>query len=428
VGAPIDRTPNKELLMPRLFGIVAVVLACRPVAAADWPQWLGPNRDGASVEKIAPWKAAPKVLWRQPVGDGFSMPVVAGGRVVVHARVKDKEAEEVLAFDARTGNPLWTDHYDRAPYSNAIGTGPRATPAAVLNRVYTFGITGVLSCYQADSGKRLWQVDAYKQLQAPLPRFGVCCSPLVLGDRVLVGVGGTGSSVVAFDAEKGEVLWKALDEPASTSSPVLFAPRTQQAGALPHVVFQTTLRVVGLNPLDGSLAWEFPLVFQPAGASPTPVVADDLVLTSSITNGCVAVRLTDKDGMPTASRAWQNQELNSYFSSPVMAGQDHLYMVTNVVKPLPKATLRCIEVKSGKELWNRPGIGYFHAGLLRTGDNKLLVLDDSGTLKLLDTNATGYHELASAKVSGPTFVNPALANGRLYVRDNKELICLQLAE
>src|SRR5262249_28553919 len=150
-------------------------------------------------------------------------------------------------------------------------------------------ITGVLSCYQADTGKRLWQVDAYKELKAPLPAFGVCCSPLVVGNRVLVSVGGKGSCLAAFDTDKGELQWKKYDEPASTASPVLFAGGRRKRGALPDVVFMTTLRLLAVNPLDGALHWEYPLAFNPAGASATPVVAGDRVITTTITNGAVAV-------------------------------------------------------------------------------------------------------------------------------------------
>src|SRR5262245_6525855 len=177
--------------MPRVCALLAV-LACGPLARADWPQWLGPDRDGSSREPVAPWKAAPKVLWQRPVGEGFSSPVVAGGRVFVHARVPDKDEEEVVALDAASGKPLWRDAYPRAPFASPIGTGPRATPAVSAGRLYTYGITGVLSCYQADTGKLLWRTDVYKAFGAERPRHGVCCSPLVEGTHVLVSVGGRG--------------------------------------------------------------------------------------------------------------------------------------------------------------------------------------------------------------------------------------------
>src|SRR5438093_1139251 len=170
--------PRQENPMPWLRTLL-VLLAFAPAARADdWPQWLGPRRDGTTTEKVAPWKEAPKAAWRFPVEKGYACPVIAQGRVFVHAAVKDKDAEEVIALDA----------------------------------------------------------------------------------------------------EKGEMLWKNYDEPASTSSPVLFAG-PPQPGRLPDVVFMTSLRLLAVNPLDGSLSWEFPLVFQSAGASTTPLVVGDQLLT-----------------------------------------------------------------------------------------------------------------------------------------------------
>jgi outer membrane protein assembly factor BamB len=409
------------------FRSVLAVLVCTPLAAADeWPQWLGPRRDGGTAEKVAPWKQAPKALWRRPAGEGYSVPVVAGGRVFVHARVADREEEELTALDANTGKTLWRETYPRAPYKSVLNTGPQATPAVAGNRVYSFGITGVLSCHRADTGKRLWQVDAYKKLKADLPRFGVCCSPLVVGTRVLVSVGGKGSSVVAFDSETGEIQWQAFDDPASTASPVLFA-KEKGRGGLPDAVFMTSLRLLAVNPLDGSLSWEYPLVFQPSGASPTPVVASDRLVASTISNGSAAVRVTLKEDKPVAGLLWQDTEMKGYFSTGVAAGNEHLYLVTNTLEPIPAAALRCVELGTGKERWKKDRAGYFHAGLIRTGDGKLLVLDDLGVLKLIDADTKAYRELCRAKVCGGTFVNPALAGGRAYVRDGKEVICLQLA-
>jgi outer membrane protein assembly factor BamB len=409
--------------MTWLRAALAVVVCGSPALAADWPQWLGPKRDGGSAETVEPWKDAPKVVWKAKVGPGFASPVVAGGKVFVHARVAGKEQEEMIAFDAKSGAELWRSPYDRAPYNSVLNTGPQATPTVAGKRIYSFGITGVLSCFATDDGKQLWQVDAFKLLKANLPRFGVCCSPLVVGNRVVVAVNGKGSSVAAFDAESGELQWQTLDEPASTSSPVLFAAGGK-AGAVPDVVFMTTLRVVGLNPLDGSVSWEFPLPFQPSGTAPTPLVVGDLILTSTMTNGTTGVRVKGGD-KTTAEKAWQAKELYGYFSSGV-AAKGRAFLVTNTLKPLPRADLCCVDLATGKELWRKEGAGYFHFGLIRTGNGKLLLLSDAGTLKLLDAAADSYRELCSAKVCSGNLVTPALAGGCLYARDDQGIVCVQL--
>ncbi len=407
---------------------MVLLLVCAAASAAgDWPQWLGPKRDGSTKELVGPWKdkADLKVLWKQPVGEGYSSPVVAGGRVFVHARVKDKEMEEVVALDAATGKPLWKDAYERPAYKSVVGTGPRATPTVAGKRLFTLGINGVLSCYEVEDGKRRWQTDLYKQFKADLPTFAVCCSPLVIGNRVIVSVGGKGRCAVALDTESGEVQWQALDDAASTSSPVLFAGGDRTKGAAPDVVLMTPLRLVGLDPLDGAVRWEHPMVFQPAGTSPTPIAVGKQVVASTQAHGAVAVRVGAKDDKPAPEMAWQNKEQRSYFSSGVASGE-LLFLVTNTVMPLPSASVTCLDAKTGKQLWRKGGVGYFHAGVLRTGDGRLLVLNDSGVLTLLEADAKGAKELARAKVCGGTLVTPALADGKLYARDGKELSCIQL--
>lgn len=409
--------------MHPLRSLFVLVLACSCAHGGDWPQWLGPNRDGSSPEKVAAWQGEIKVLWRQPVAEGHSSPVVAGGRVYLHTRLRDRDAEELAAYEALTGKPLWRTSYTRAPFSSPFGMGPRATPSVVANRVYTFGVTGVLGCFDAAQGKQLWQVDTLKEFKAANLTFGVSCSPLVDGNRVLVNVGGKGASIVAFDTEKGTVHWKQLDAAASYSSPIVFGQ-----GPSRQVVFLTQQGLAALQPETGTVFWQFPFVDLLSESSTTPVRRDDLLLASSVTVGSVGLRLGQKDDRPAATQVWKNPALSCYFSTPVVVGAEHVYMVTGTIVPPPSATLRCVELKTGKELWQKPKVGRYHAALLRTGDSKLLMLEDTGSLVLLEPNATAYRELARAKVCGHTWAHPALADGRLYLRDDRELLCLQLGE
>jgi outer membrane protein assembly factor BamB len=293
--------------------------------------------------------------------------------------------------------------------------------------IYSMGINGLVTCFEVENGKQVWQVDAYKQFKAELPRFAVCCSPLVVGNRVIVSVGGKERCIIALHSETGEVKWQALDDAASTSSPIVFAGGARPDGAVPDVVFMTPLRLVGLDPLDGTLRWDHPMVFQPAGTSPTPIAVGDRVIASTQAHGAVAVRVGKKDEKPSAEQTWQNKEMKSYFSSGV-ASDDLLFLVTNTVDDSPSADLSCLDSKTGKLLWNKEKVGYFHAGVIRTGDGKLLILSDNGVLSLLEVDAKGAKELARTKVCEGTLVNPALADGKLYARDGKEIICVQLPE
>jgi outer membrane protein assembly factor BamB len=396
--------------------------------AADWPQWLGPTRDGASPEKVAPWKDAPKVLWRQPIGEGNSSPIVAGGRIFLQSKVKDRDEEEVLALDANDGKEVWRKTCERGPGKFLYGNGPRATPAVADGKLYTYGITGALTCWDAADGKRLWQVDALKKFGAKNLLFGASCSPLVEGKALLLNVGARGASVVAFDKGSGEVVWKSQDDGASYSSPIALGKGKER-----QVVFLTAEGVIALDPANGALFWRFPLKDRLFESSTTPARAGDVLLASAITYGSAGLRLTTKDGKPAMSEAWTNPRLTSYFTTPVAVGTDHVYLVTgttpNFLKPTPpQADLHCVEAATGKTLWTRPKVGQYHASLLRTGDDKLLMLEDGGDLVLLDPSPKEYRELARAKVCGATWAHPALAGGKLYLRDDKEVICLRLGE
>jgi outer membrane protein assembly factor BamB len=392
------------------------------VGAADWPQWLGPERNGHSTEAVPAWKEPPRVLWRQPVGEGHSSPVVAGGRVYLLAKVKDKNEEELLAFQAADGKPLFRTAYPRGEFQSIFGNGPRATSTVADGRVWTFGVTGLLTCFDAANGKQLWQVDTLQRFRAVNLFFGASCSPLVLDQAVLVNVGGKGASVVAFDREKGEkVLWQQLDDPASYASPIVLGQ-----GPTRQVLFLTQQGLRSFEAASGKLAWQFPLVDKINESSTTPCCAGDVLIASSVTFGSVGLALETKDGQPGVKQLWKNPALTCYFSTPVAVGGEHVYMVTGGLLPPPSVTLRCVEVKTGKELWNKPKMGRYHAALLGTGDGKLLLLDDNGNLLLLDPSPQEYRELARAKVCGQTWAHPALADGKLYLRDDRELLCLQL--
>jgi outer membrane protein assembly factor BamB len=414
--------------MPRTRSLLVLLVWASLAGAADWPQWLGPTRDGAAPDKVAPWKADPKVLWRQPVAEGNSSPIVAAGRVYLHSKVKGKDEEEVVALDVKDGKEVWRKTYPRGADQFAYGNGPRATPAVAGGKLYTYGITGVLTCWDAADGKQLWQVDTLKKFGAKKLLFGASCSPLVEGKLVLLNVGGKGASVVAFDKDSGEVVWKSQDDPASYSSPIALGKGKER-----QVVFLTGDGVVSLDPADGALFWRFPLKDAFFESSTTPTRAGDVLLASSISYGSAGLHLDDKDGKPAMYEVWKNPKLTSYFTTPVAVGKEHVYLVTgttpNLLKPTPpQADLHCIEAETGKVRWTRAKVGQYHAALLRTGDDKLLMLEDGGDLVLIDPNAKEYRELARARVCGATWAHPALADGKLYLRDAKEVICLQLGE
>jgi outer membrane protein assembly factor BamB len=398
--------------------ILALAPAVRPAPAADWPQWLGPNRDGSVPTKVAPWTGDLKVLWQAPVGEGNSSPIVAGGLVYLHTKVKDKDIERVQAFDETTGAVKWTQEYEKTPFKQLFGEGPRATPCIQDGLLYTLGNTGVLACWEAATGKPVWKTDTLADPKKDNLFFGISASPLIVGDKVVVQGGGTGShGLKAYDRKTGKPAWTAGDDPASYAAPVLLGK---------DIVALTGANLMAVSPA-GEVRWKFPFKDQLNESSTTPIQAGDLYVASSVTAGMIAVRLAEKDGKPTPTQVWKNPTLTCYFSTPILVGKDHLFVVTGVASLTnPTVTLRCVALATGKEVWSKPKVGKYHAALLRLADDNLLMHDDQGELHLLAPNLKVYQELAKSKACGPTWAHPAVAGGRIYVRDNKELVCLPL--
>jgi outer membrane protein assembly factor BamB len=409
--------------MPGCRAIAVMLLVISVSRADDWPQWLGPHRNALSTETVSSWSEPPVALWRQPVGEGHSAPVVVGNIVILHTKVKDRDEEAITAFDFKTGRIVWTTSYRRTPFTSIFGNGPRATPTVVDGRVFAFGVTGILSCIDLATGKLLWQIDTLKKYQAPNLFFGVSCSPLVEGNKVLVNVGGRDASIVAFATLDGKPLWHNLDDGASYSSPIALGN-----GAARQIIFLTKQGLVSVEPQSGKVFWKYPLLDWLSESSSTPVRAGDFLLASSITFGMVGFRLQDPGKPPAAKEVWKNPDLTCYFSTPVPIGADHVFAVTGTKPPssFVQANLRCIEAGTGKVLWEKPKVGQYHASLVRTANDKVLMLEDSGSLVLLEADPKQYHELSRAKICGDTWAHPALSQSRLLVRDRHELICLQL--
>ena len=408
--------------MKELRVLAILLLTASLAAASDWPQWLGARRDGSTDEIVKPWKEPLKVLWKKPVGEGHSSPVVADGKVYLHARVPGKNEEVVYAFDAVKGDPIWDTKYPRAFFLNPFGLGPRGTPAVDAGKIYSLGITGILSCFDAKTGAKVWQVDTLAEFNAKNLTFGVSGSPLIDGDHVLVNVGGKGASIVALHKATGKTVWKTLDDAASYSSPILYGKGDDR-----QAIFLTAKGLVSVSPKDGSVYWQHPFQDKLAESSTTPVVLDDRLFASSVTLGGVALKLETGQAIPKARQLWMKKEWHCYFSTPSTVGRDSLYLVTGQAS-LTKAVanMHCVEMSTGKSLWKREKVGKYHASLARTGDNKLILIEEDGDMVLIQPDPKEYRELCRSKICGNTWAHPAIANGRLYIRDANDLICIEL--
>ena len=405
--------------MARLLALAALLIGAATSPAADWPQFLGPNRDSVSTGTVAPWTEAPKALWKAPLGESHSSPVVANGVVYAFYKPKGKDADALAAFDAKTGEKKWEQSYDRAKFTPPFGAGPRGTPSVDAGKVYTVGSTGILACWDAKTGDVVWKVDTLKDFKAKNLFFGISTSPTVVGDLVVVMVGAKGAGIVAFEKLTGKVAWQATDDPASYATPL-----TTGKGEKQQLVFLTGSHLRSLSP-TGKELWAVPFKDRLNESSTTPVQVGEMIVASSVTAGSLAV-VPGSDSEP--KQVWKDDKLTCYFSTPVVSGDD-LYMI-NGAASLTNASiaLRCVEAKTGKVRWTKEKVGKYHAAIVKLADGNLLMLDDAGNLILIKPDPKAYTELARSKVCGATWAHPALSDGRLFVRDDNELIALAVGK
>jgi outer membrane protein assembly factor BamB len=394
--------------------------------AGEWPQILGPSRTGiaaADEQLAAAWPSSgPPVLWQRDVGRGYAGVVIAAGRGVVFHRVADREVVE--AFDPATGNTLWTDgHPTTFRPQVGGGDGPLCTPLIHANRVITFGAQGVLSCHDAVTGKRVWQRDTHRDFGAPEGYFGAGSSPIVVGEVVVVNVGGGRqmAGIVGFSLDSGETLWKTSAEPASYSSPVA----VDLAGES-HVVMITRYKCLLLEPRTGAIGWEFSFGMRgPTVNAALPVLRSDpanhaLLVTAAYGIGTVEGTFTRE----AFTKRWDGIDaLASQYCTPIAVGP-HAYCIDGR-DDMPPATLKCLERITGRVLWTEERFGY---GTLLAADRKLLAAKTDGELLLMRVGPEGMTILARHRpLRGTLRALPALADGRLYVRDDDTLVCLNIA-
>ena len=402
------------------LALACVLGAAAACTAADWPQFLGPTRNGVSTETglKATWpKEGPPVVWRKDVGEGFSGPVVVGDRVVLFHRVGDEEVVECLS--AADGATKWKKGYPTS-YRDSYGKGdgPRATPLVADGRVYTLGADGVLQCLKLEDGDKVWRKELHKDYEVRPGFFGVATSPLLVDGRLLVNVGGAnGAGIVAFNKDDGKEVWKADDHDASYSSPVV-----ADLDGKRQAVFLTREGLASLDPADGTIRyskhWRSRMDASVNAASPV-VVGDQIFLTASYGTGAVLLR-AKKDGL---EEVWKNDKaLSCHYGTPIYL-DGYLYGFDG--RQEEGARLRCVEMKSGDVKWTQEGFG---CGSMILADGKLVILTEDGDLVLAKATPDKYEELARATVlEGRPIRTPlALADGKLYGRDGRKLVCWNL--
>ncbi len=387
--------------------------------AGDWPQILGPGRNGIAVgEQLADaWPAdGPRVLWQREVGSGLAGVAVVGDATILFHREGDEEVVERLS--TADGTRRWRTPFPASyPGGAHRDTGPRCVPTVVGDRVFLFGAAGDLHCVALADGKALWSRSLNEEFDVLEGYFGVGSSPLVVGDRVLVNVGGKrNSGIVAFAVADGKTLWSGTEEGASYAAPTL-AKINGQARA----VFVTRMSVVAVAPETGEVVFRFPFGKRgPTVNAATPLVLNDLLFVSaSYGVGAVAARL---DGN-RATNLWQRDDVMSSQYATCIAKDGYLYGVDGR-EDVGVARLRCFDPGTGKVQWTQEGYGV--ATLILAGD-KSLALKTNGQLVLFEPSPKNYQPLAETQLfDSTTQPLPALSNGRLFARDTTVLKCVQV--
>jgi len=420
---PMPNVSASTSLRPVILLLATLTVLPPAATAGDWPQVLGPVRTGvaAADEQLTDrWpETGPPVIWQRPVGSGYAGVAVAAGRVFLFHRQGDQEVTEAL--DAATGKTLWqTDHPTRFQPQVGGGDGPLCVPTVAGDRLITFGAQGVLTCLDTATGQVRWQRQTHREFDAAEGYFGAGSSPLVIGDCVVVNVGGRrGAGVVGFELSTGKVRWQTTDEPASYAAPTVI----EQGGRQQAVVI-TRYQCLLIDPINGAIGWQFPFGMRgPTVNAATPVAwtaADGtsrLLVTAAYGIGSICTTLSTDSATPI----WQGTEsLASQYCTPILL-DGHLYCIDGR-DDVPPATLKCVDAATGQLRWQEPNFGY---GTLLAADGKLLAVKTGGDLMLLKVSPAGFETLATARpLPGTLRALPALAAGRLYLRDDDTLVCL----
>jgi outer membrane protein assembly factor BamB len=394
--------------------------------ATPWPQWRGPNRDGISAETgmRTDWsQSPPKIVWKHPIGEGYSSFAVAHGRL--YTMDGEGNTERIVCLSADSGEEIWSHRYT-TQVAKTAHHGPKATPTIFEGLIYTIGAFGDFYCLSeaATQGKPqvIWKHDLQKEFEAEKSNsgYGFSSSPLVEGDLVCVQAGGQKGSVVAFDRKNGKVIWTALSDMNGYSSPV-----AATIADIRQIICFTSKGVAGLKVADGATLWYYDWASREEGCNiATPVVVGDYVFISSSQGaGCVLLRISKDDrGAFKAEPVYvmRNKVMRNYYSSCIFH-EGFLYGFD--VGP---GNLKCIDFRTGAERWadkTRP------KGTLIYADGHLIVLTESGTLKSIKASPEGIKldgKVENIVDTRELWTLPVIANGRLYLRESQSILCLDV--
>ena len=412
---------------------LCTLLLATTALAGDWPQWRGPARDGHAPGDQITLSTLPKqptALWTIPIGNGQASPIVAAGRVFY---LDEQQGQETAhALDLATGKEIWQTPFDQSEqFANNYGTGPRCTPLVDGDRLYVQSCRGEFRCLATADGKTIWRTNFEKDWATPFfgnkkenapeaketaaRRHGNNGSAAIDGDRIFVPVGSpTKGTLVAFDKKTGKVLWTAgSDNTAYSSIVVATLAGTRQA------VHLTADALMGVDVTSGKILWRTPVKTGAKRHVLTPLIAGDTVTLASSSVGLTKFEIKHEAGAFKINEAWKNDRLKITLATPVLVG-GHLYGLGQG----SKTDFVCVDFNTGEIKWSQPGF-VDYAAVIAVGD-KLLVQSSSGELLLLNANPQKFAELGRTQACGTTWSHPAFADGKLILRDKKQLFALAL--
>lgn len=427
--------------LKHLFLGLTVTFANGLIFADDWPQWRGLNRDGVWHETGVLEKFdGPQlpIKWKAKLSNGYSGPTVAKGRVYVTDRVEEPSPmERVLCFDEQTGKELWTHDYACVYKSVGYPDGPRASVSVADGLAYSLGTMGHLRCLDAATGELIWNKDPGSDYDIKKPIWGITSAPLVDNDLVIVQLGARPDAcIVALDRLTGDEVWRALEDEASYSAPVIIEQNDTRV-----LVCWTAANVAGLNPATGEVYWAYDT---PAAKMvinvPTPVFDGNRMFLTSFYDGSYLFRL-GQDSV-SIENIWQRRgrnerktdALHSTISTPIIDG-DYIYGVDSY------GQLRCLNASNGDRIWEDltavPEERWATIHMVRNGE-KIWMFNDQGELIICTLSPEGYNEISRTKLISPTkgqldrgdgvaWSHPAYANKHIFIRNDNELVCASLA-
>ena len=405
-------TSNLPRLVAFVFlsGIASTVAA--QTAARDYTQWRGQNRDGSAAAFQAPktWPENLSLKWKVDVGAGYSTPILIGNRVYMHTR--RGESEVMMALDIETGKTVWETSYP-APYkmnpaTKNHGQGPKSTPLFVNGRLYSLGISGIVSAFNAADGKLLWQKPA-----PPVdPLYGTAMSPVFDRGSVIFHVGGQNDgALTAFDAASGDVKWSWKGDGPAYASPIVV-----ELDGVRQVVTITQRNIVGVDAANGQLLWQKPWVSRATNNSITPIFYDGTIIVTGHDLGTARLRLARKGGMWNVETVWETQDVGMFMSNPVLVG-DTLYGLSHKAS----GQFFALDAKSGKVLWLGEPREATNTAIVKAGD-LLFLLNDDAELIVAFTNPAGLEPLRRYTVAdSSTWAQPTVSGNRVFIRDVSNL-------